>query len=680
MDTYKYRPLDLERDEIRLAVVHPGSFNEDIHVSFQHVHLPVPESFPQQPDGNRIHNLEKLRNSLPPGWHVAPRLEDDRLLFWKENFSSWNHPDPLFPYDAQTESPKSRGQPDRPSFEALSYCWGEPDPAETILVDYADASSSGSCLAKLTIRPNLAAALRHLRNPTSPRTLWIDAICINQEDTVETSRHVARMGSIYALATRVVAWLGPATLTSSIALDELVLLGQQIELVTGTGPGSESAVLGSRLCGTKTVLWRFVRRGIRILRETMLPRAGMRTGLLPGPVNWLPHMLWTQGLGEWESFSKLLGSTGRTKCSDPKDRIYALLGLIDRNLASRITPNYKNSVVKVYQHAFWEFVQLNRNLMLLKFCDAGQRKDSWDGPSWVPDWEHGVIVAPQYVYAAGGTKAEATLVDAEQGILSCTGIEAAKVRATSEKNWVSYDPHLSLATSLEIVKAWYGLWEKHRSTLSEDVEFFTAIRYGWVWERRRCGRTAREYSDEYRALVAHGDTTTGTVKEGGYLLQDLLRDEIHGTVFCTDQGLPGMGPVGMKPGDIVVVLLGCAHPLVLRASSQAHKYRGNQTYEVVGPAYVHGLMEAQALLGPTKQPWTVLVDDKTGCQLWRCYNEENGTCAPEDVRLGPLPLGWSALEDGKFRSETGEFTDEDPRETGKHLRNHGAKLKTFYLS
>ncbi|RWA07142.1 hypothetical protein EKO27_g7968 [Xylaria grammica] len=664
MGIYEYRALDLDQDEIRLVVVHPGSFNEGIHVSFQHISLPVPEGLTQPANGHHIYDLEVLRNSLPPGWQVAPRLEDSRPLFWKDNFSSWDHPDPLFPYHADMPSFETQSQPDRPSFEALSYCWGEAQPEEEIYVHVVNKAQSGDYDATMSIRPNLATALKHLRDPTYSRTLWIDALCINQQDLVETNRQVARMGSIYALATRVVAWLGLATPTSSIALDELVLLGQQIELVIGKGPGSVPApeaqhvdwrlwvwqeiLLGNAAasmlqCGTKVALWRFVRRGIRILRETMLPRAEMRTG-------------------QWESLSLLLGSTGGTKCSDPRDRIYALLGLIDRTLASRITPNYESSVTKVYQNVFWEFVQLNKTLMLLKFCDLGQRRGSWNGPSWVPDWQHGVIVAPQYAYAAGGTKAEATLIDTEQGILACTGVEAAQVVAVSTKNWLSYDSPISLSTSLEMVKEWYEVWEQHRSIYSQDVEFFTAIRYGWVWERRRCGISARQYSDEYHALVAHGDATSGTEKNGGYLLQDLIRDEKHGTFFCTEQGLPGMGPVSMRPGDIVIVLLGCPHPLVVRAS-ETRKYGNHRTYQVIGPAYVHALMEAQALLGPTEPPWTVYVDDTTGSQLWRCYNEEEAKFAPEDVRLGPLPPGFTALGAGKFKTETDEIVDEDPRET-----------------
>lgn len=58
---------------------------------------------------------------------------------------------------------------------------------------------------------NLAGALRCLRRlngPDSSRLLWIDALCINQDDLDERARQVKLMGDIYFRATRVTVWLG----------------------------------------------------------------------------------------------------------------------------------------------------------------------------------------------------------------------------------------------------------------------------------------------------------------------------------------------------------------------------------------------------------------------------------------------------------------------------------------
>lgn len=57
------------------------------------------------------------------------------------------------------------------------------------------------------VTTNLEAALRELRSQTAV-TLWVDALCINQDDPVKRALQVMRMGIIYAKAMGVVVWLG----------------------------------------------------------------------------------------------------------------------------------------------------------------------------------------------------------------------------------------------------------------------------------------------------------------------------------------------------------------------------------------------------------------------------------------------------------------------------------------
>ena len=76
---------------------------------------------------------------------------------------------------------------DCPSYEALSYTWGEPGRENTI-----DVNGSN-----FQIRHSLAHALLHLRLSHRSRRLWVDAICINQGDDLERSEQVALMRNIY---------------------------------------------------------------------------------------------------------------------------------------------------------------------------------------------------------------------------------------------------------------------------------------------------------------------------------------------------------------------------------------------------------------------------------------------------------------------------------------------------
>ncbi|EGO56084.1 hypothetical protein NEUTE1DRAFT_110659 [Neurospora tetrasperma FGSC 2508] len=96
-------------------------------------------------------------------------------------------------------------------YEALSYVWGSGDKPRSIFVNGRELAVGG----------NLYAALLHLRDPSIERTIWIDAICINQEDPEEKRQQVQSMAKIYAQATRVIVWLGEEAAGSSQALEEI---------------------------------------------------------------------------------------------------------------------------------------------------------------------------------------------------------------------------------------------------------------------------------------------------------------------------------------------------------------------------------------------------------------------------------------------------------------------------
>jgi hypothetical protein len=100
---------------------------------------------------------------------------------------------------------------------ALSYTLGETTPCKTILI-------SGKAV---TVRANLEAALSHIRGNDPSMTLWVDAICINQQDEKEKSQQVQMMRGIYAIAQSVLVWLGVAGQESDTAMDLLKSIGEK---------------------------------------------------------------------------------------------------------------------------------------------------------------------------------------------------------------------------------------------------------------------------------------------------------------------------------------------------------------------------------------------------------------------------------------------------------------------
>lgn len=84
-------------------------------------------------------------------------------------------------------------------FDALSYMWGDASPVDHIVVDGA----------AIPVAWNLARALEYLRDQQGSeiRRIWIDAVCINQEDKNECGHQVAMMRSVYSRADCVRIWI-----------------------------------------------------------------------------------------------------------------------------------------------------------------------------------------------------------------------------------------------------------------------------------------------------------------------------------------------------------------------------------------------------------------------------------------------------------------------------------------
>ena len=83
-------------------------------------------------------------------------------------------------------------------YDALSYCWASELQLMSICCGGGYISVTG----------NLFDALQNFRHPSDTRYLWVDAICINQENPHEKGDQVKRMGKVFEKAKQVIAWIG----------------------------------------------------------------------------------------------------------------------------------------------------------------------------------------------------------------------------------------------------------------------------------------------------------------------------------------------------------------------------------------------------------------------------------------------------------------------------------------
>ena len=97
------------------------------------------------------------------------------------------------------------------TYEAISYTWG-------------NALGTDNCSINginLSISRNLENTLRRIRSASQDRYLWADAICIDQKALSERNHQVALMSEIFSRAIRVLAWLGDPKDGSDTIIDYL---------------------------------------------------------------------------------------------------------------------------------------------------------------------------------------------------------------------------------------------------------------------------------------------------------------------------------------------------------------------------------------------------------------------------------------------------------------------------
>ncbi|KAF5667679.1 heterokaryon incompatibility protein [Fusarium circinatum] len=238
-------------------------------------------------------------------------------------------------------------------YEALSYAWEGQDKPHEIIVDGK----------YLSITASLNDALFHLRRPDEDRVLWIDALCINQNNIKERGHQVSRMGEIYKKAEKVVIWLGYLSGSSIMFQSAVHMFGRNlpsnafrewprddnrwkdqwklIEAYLGSSSHDELAEALQSLLGKP---W-FSR--VWILQEVANAKritVGYNLGEVPGKVfSLLPHAMdvkiseQTQAVldimphrlrrSQNQNLCNLLWEFRGCKATDPRDRIYALLGM-----------------------------------------------------------------------------------------------------------------------------------------------------------------------------------------------------------------------------------------------------------------------------------------------------------------------------------------------------------------
>jgi Heterokaryon incompatibility protein (HET) len=276
-----------------------------------------------------------------------------------------------------------------PDYRALSYEWG-------FAADSKAIKLNGQIVS---VRQNLWWALWHLRDIGLAVRLWVDALCINQEDDIERGHQVSMMGSIYKNA-EVICWLGNgdqegkfATVMKYLMSDRLHQL-QEVPERQPVLPSSFPRAANSSMAYYKDIhhnppidksislLYRDVEalcslsywRRTWIIQEVVLAnRIQIRLGDISiGEIQFTTAVkaILLKGLNEesllmvdafrilglrsrWHKgrdlkLLRLMEFSERSSCQDLRDKVYAMIGLASDCQDKQLVPNYTKSLWEVY--------------------------------------------------------------------------------------------------------------------------------------------------------------------------------------------------------------------------------------------------------------------------------------------------------------------------------------------
>ena len=372
---------------------------------------------------------------------------------------------------------------DNPDYEALSYTWQLDGPVDTAQNDEQLCTikvSSETLTTPLScpVTQNLYNALQRLRHQSEPRALWVDAICINQEDTSERNHQVQIMSKIYSEARLVIIWLGEEDSNDKLAFD---LLHKWYKTST-TSEGytfNEFRELWTRSDGSaarnspqwSAVAAIFRRRWFRrvwVMQEAVMAADAI---LLSGSLS-LPWIMLEEFLGSVQRFRHttslhiaggdktaigrmmaqmitsirrarthevmipllpLMSATRKLEATDPRDKFYSLYASAQG--ADVPIPDYSITAEELFKKTTSTILESSGSLEILSSFNFSYLQNGHDVATWAPSWVSGSLdwnplLGTGENYAASGDRA-AELKISEDGLaLTLRGIQFDKVSST----------------------------------------------------------------------------------------------------------------------------------------------------------------------------------------------------------------------------------------------------------
>lgn len=537
----------------------------------------------------------------------------------------------------------------KPDYEALSYAWG--DQKEDI-----GAIILGG--KPFPVTPNLENALRYLRLAEKPRTLWVDALSINQIDDEEKTHQVQQMRTTYELASQTIIWLGKASDDSDLAMDLIADIHR-------VGPQDYKASLEDAKSweALKMLYRRPWWSRIWVLQETAVgpqdPTVGVGHKWLPWVAlesarQFVNEQIKTYNINEaiskmvigvvkttsvavhnirrdhspslpLSNLESLLRRTMTFQSTDPRDKVFALLGIAQEEDRSAIVPDYSKSLKTVYADLAIYLISKNINIIYLN-TDSPYHSL----PSWIPDWSWWSRRWPLWsegLYNAGGPTVQAGRFSQDASTFTLPGLLLDRVLVCDEfiprgRDVVFYnESHISTIVSNIETLLLNTIAEHPNNKLLADQH---PSKSDALWRTlvadkqltRLSSPAPSVYGEQFSTLRSRSEVpetflsdhpTTSEVEIGKrkevytqpfvFEVQATMSDQ---RFFITERGHIGIGPRHLMVNDLVVIFWGSDMPCLLR-EAEVGEVRVERVGRLLGGAFIHGVMHPEAFYGVENQ-------------------------------------------------------------------------------
>ena len=520
---------------------------------------------------------------------------------------------------------------DNPAYEALSYRWGTQNERRHISLNGHD----------FEVSLNLEQALIRLRSLT-PRKIWVDAICIDQTSNKERNHQVSMMRSIYERATQVCVWLGPRDDDSDLAFELLYKLRHKINVDT-----SVKKLLGARrhkrhlvaithlftreyfyrvwvlqevvcakiimvYCGNDSINWSdlvMVQDCVASNHEAILIKVALHNpNLINLPrcfVHAGPRLLRLPVLDPGSELPELLDVLIQSipkESTDPRDKVFAIVGLTKARDDRRLQIDYSKSVCQLFTDVSEYIISTSGRLDVI--C-TGPTLDP-EFPSWVAGWSIDQY-SPSLMYTryrAAGTTRAVTDCDTDKGLLLAQGFCIDKVMVHGKKSDI--ESVLDLRGTMKALCNYHILLREEFEDSQSQWKSFVNTLCMWpdkdynnyCWWSVPAAKAIRRYCKIFCPETVHdqllwnipwnekSSNKWDNITEKTFV-ESIANILYNRMCFISERKILGLGPQQLQKGDLICVLLGCSCPVILRAK--------DQHYFILGPAYFDGYMWGKAM-------------------------------------------------------------------------------------